>query len=159
MRLMIIIMLLWTGTVKSQGQKIDFALPDLENRQRTFKELMGEKLTLIDFWASWCRPCMRAIPELNLISSEYKAMGVNVIGINCDGPRSASKVLPLSRALQINYPVIRDEGSDVMKSLNLTSFPTLLIVNRLGEILWIHDGFIPGDEVKIKQQIDKFLKN
>ncbi len=139
------------------AQELNFSLRDLENRERTFAGLKGENLTIIDFWATWCRPCLRAIPELNAIYDHYRDRGVNVIGINCDGPRSASKVIPLSRSLQISYPVLRDMDASVMKRLNLSAFPTLVLAGSNGEILWIHEGFVAGDEEVIKEQIEKHL--
>jgi hypothetical protein len=82
---------------------------------------------------------------------------VNIIGINCDGPRSVSKVLPLSRSLKIKYTVLLDINAEVMKSLHLSAFPTLVFVNPEGKIIWIHEGFISGDEELIKRQIEKHL--
>ena len=139
------------------AQTVDFRLRDLDNRERTFSELKGENLTVIDFWATWCRPCLRAIPELNNIYEKYKGKGVGIIGINCDGPRSVSKVIPLSRSLQIQYPVLMDMDATVMKRLNLSAFPTLVLAGGSGEILWIHEGFVPGDEELIREQIEKYL--
>ncbi len=138
-------------------QQVDFRLRDLDNKERTFSELKGENLTIVDFWATWCRPCLRAIPELNMIYDIYTDKGVGIIGINCDGPRSASKVIPLSRSLQIQYPVLRDMDATVMKRLNLSAFPTLVLAGSRGEVLWIHEGFVPGDEELIKEKIDKYL--
>lgn len=154
--LMLVVLLIAAPKI-STGQKINFSLYDLENRRLSFAELKGEKLTVIDFWATWCRPCLRAIPELNDIHDIYSEKGVSVIGINCDGPRSASKVIPLSRSLQIRYHVLKDMNADIMKRLNLSAFPTLVIADDNGSILWVHEGFIPGDEVTIKQQIEKYL--
>ena len=142
---------------KSWGQDVDFRLADLDNRQRTFSELKGEKITIIDFWASWCRPCLRAMPELNTIHQLYQDKGVNIIGINCDGPRSASKVIPLTRSMQIGYTILRDIDAGLMKDLNLSAFPTLLITGSSGDILWVHEGFVQGDEQIIIQKIEKFL--
>ncbi|MFO7922279.1 MAG: TlpA disulfide reductase family protein [Bacteroidales bacterium] len=155
--ILMLVVLVTVATDISTGQKINFSLYDLENRQRSFAELKGEKLTVIDFWATWCRPCLRAVPELNDIYDTYREKGVSVIGINCDGPRSVSKVIPLSRSLQIRYHILKDMNADVMKRLNLSAFPTLLIADDDGSILWVHEGFIPGDEVIIKQQIEKYL--
>ena len=84
----------------------NFELKDLENNIKSFQELKGEKLTLIDFWATWCKPCNKAIPELNKIYDTFQSQGVEIIGINCDGPRSVSKVVPLSKALKIQYPIL-----------------------------------------------------
>ena len=68
----------------------NFLLKDIESQTQSFESLKGEKLTLIDFWATWCKPCVKAIPKLNEIYKEYKEKGVNIIGVNCDGPRSIS---------------------------------------------------------------------
>lgn len=136
----------------------DFKLKDLENNNKSFSELKGEKLTLIDFWATWCKPCLNAIPELNKIYDAYKDKGVSLIGINCDGPRSVAKVGPVSKSLQIKYPVLLDINSEIKTGLNLMAFPTLLIVNNAGKIVWIHEGYIKGDAEEIIKEIEKQLK-
>ena len=102
----------------------NFKLKDIENNVKTYSDLKGSKLTLIDFWATWCKPCVKAIPELNKIYDIYKNQGVEIIGISCDGPRSISKVAPLSKTLQIKYPVLLDINSEVKSDLNLYAFPT-----------------------------------
>lgn len=136
----------------------DFEYKDIENNTRSYNELKGEKLTLIDFWATWCKPCNKAIPELNKIYGLYKNKGVELIGINCDGPRSVSKVAPLSKSLQIQYPVLLDINSDLKTELNILAFPTLIIVNSKGEIVWVHEGFVAGDTEIIISEIEKHLK-
>lgn len=146
-----------SGFSLSAQQVRNFTLIDLNNKQQSFYELKGEKLTIIDFWATWCKPCNKAIPELNKIYGEYKNKGVNVIGINCDGPRSIAKVAPLSKTLRIEYPVLIDMNIQLMAELNLSAYPTLILVNSSDKIVWIHEGFIPGDEVEISKEIDKQL--
>ncbi|NEW81531.1 MAG: TlpA family protein disulfide reductase [Mariniphaga sp.] len=136
----------------------NFEFKDIENISRSFNELKGEKLTLIDFWATWCKPCNKAIPELNKIYDIYKTKGVEIIGINCDGPRSISKVAPLSKSLQIKYPVLIDINSELKAELNVLAFPTLLIVNSKGKVVWIHEGFVSGDNEIIISEIEKQLK-
>jgi thiol-disulfide isomerase/thioredoxin len=136
----------------------NFEYKDLENNSRSFNELKGEKLTLIDFWATWCKPCNKAIPELNKIYGLYKGKGVEIIGINCDGPRSISKVAPLSKSLQIQYPVLLDINSELKSELNILVFPTIIMVNSKGKIVWIHEGFVSGDTEIIISEIEKQLK-
>jgi len=136
----------------------NFHLKNLANELKSFNDLKGEKLTLIDFWATWCKPCNKAIPELNKVYTLYKDKGVEIIGINCDGPRSISKVGPMAKSLQIQYPVLTDINTEVMNDLNLMAYPTLLIVNSEGKILWIHEGYVTGDTELIMAEIDKNLK-
>jgi thiol-disulfide isomerase/thioredoxin len=141
--------------LKAQTVK-DFSLKDIQNTNQTFSKLKGEKLTVIDFWATWCKPCMKAIPELNVLYKEFKEKGVSFISINCDGPRSIAKAGPVSQSLQIEYPVLLDIDSTVKTQLNLSAFPSLILVNTKGKIVWIHEGFVSGDEKEIKEQIEKY---
>ncbi|WP_310381639.1 TlpA disulfide reductase family protein [Flavobacterium sp.] len=141
-----------------QAQTVtDFQLKDIENTSRDFSELKGEKLTLIDFWTTWCKPCNKAIPELNKIYATYKDKGVAIIGISCDGPRSIAKVAPLSKSLQIQYPILLDIDSEIKNRLNLMAFPTLILVNSKGKIIWIHEGFVSGDAELIINELERNL--
>jgi thiol-disulfide isomerase/thioredoxin len=135
----------------------NFHLKDVENTYHSFSELKGNKLILIDFWTSWCSPCNKALPELNKIYKLYKTKGVQIIGINCDGPRSVSKVTPLIKSLQVTYPILMDINSEVMHNLNLNAFPTLIMVNGKDKIVWIHEGFVSGDTEIIIAEIEKNL--
>lgn len=135
----------------------NFRLKDITNTYRSFEELKGTRLTVIDFWATWCKPCKEGIPELNKIYQTFKDRGVNVIGINCDGPRSVSKVMPMVNSLQIKYSILLDINSEVMNKLSLSAFPTLILVDPSGKIVWIHEGFVEGDTRTITSQIEKYL--
>ena len=149
--------ILISGYGLSAQQVRNFILNDLQNKSRSFDELKGEKLTLLDFWATWCKPCNKAIPELNKLYTQFRSKGVNLIGINCDGPRSVAKVAPLSKSLQIEYPVLLDMNAELMNDLNLSAYPTLLMVNSSGKVVWIHEGYVPGDELVIQKEIEKQL--
>jgi predicted transcriptional regulator len=63
------------------------------------------------------------------------------------------------RSMKIQYPVLVDLNSDVKNELNLMAFPTLIIVDPAGKILWIHEGFVTGDAEVIMAEIDKHLNN
>lgn len=151
--------LLCVGFSISAQQLPDFYINDIQNNVQSFEDLKGDKITLFDFWATWCKPCRKAIPELNKIYEEYKDLGVHVVGVNCDGPRSVAKVAPMAKSLQIQYPVLLDINNDLMNDLNLTNFPTLIAVNTKGKVVYVHEGFALGDEIEIKEAIDELLKD
>jgi thiol-disulfide isomerase/thioredoxin len=96
---------------------------------------------------------MKAIPKLSHLSSKYRSKGVQFIGINGDGPRNMAKVGPLTRALQIDYLVLLDPDLTIFQDLNVSTFPTLLILNENNEIIWRHEGFLEGDERLIEEAI------
>ncbi len=147
-------------TLSTHSQTVDnFELKNIEGKYISYNTIKGKKLTVIDFWASWCKPCMKAIPELNSVYNNFKDKEVQVIGVNCDGPRSAAKVEPLVNTLGIKYPVLTDMDKTVMTSLNLSAFPTLILINSANKIVWIHEGFSPGDEKLIHSKIEQELSN
>ena len=158
MKNVFIIGILFIFTSLTYSQKVyDFEFKDINNSTKTYEELKGKKLTLIDFWATWCKPCKKAIPELNKIYEKYRSDGLQIIGISCDGPRSVSKVAPLSKSLQIKYPVLLDINSELRTDLNVSAFPTLIFVNESGEIIKTHEGFVSGDEKEIEKEIKGLL--
>jgi thiol-disulfide isomerase/thioredoxin len=135
----------------------NFELKNLDDRTVRFSELKGERLTVIDFWATWCAPCIRSIPELVKMSEAFASEGVNFVGINVDSPRNLSKVKPFARSLGVTYPVLLDTNSEVMAQLNVTAMPTLLVVDAENEIVLVHEGYRPGDETYLREEIEHLL--
>ncbi|MFY0654568.1 MAG: TlpA family protein disulfide reductase [Cyclobacteriaceae bacterium] len=135
----------------------NYSLRNIDNELVSLHDLKGESVTVIDFWTTWCKPCKKAIPELNKIFSSYQDKGVQIIGVSCDGPRTVAKVPGVSSTLQIQYPVLIDVNSDISNSLNISSFPTLIIMDQKNKIRYIHEGFTPGDEEEIVAAIEKQL--
>ncbi len=143
--------------VKAQLPNLE--LKNLDQEWVSLDELKGEKLTVIDFWATWCKPCVSAIPKLNLLQKEFEPQGVEFIGINTDGPRNQSKVKPFARALNIGYPILFDPDQEAVDELNIAVLPTLLIYNSKGKMVFRHEGFSPGDEVIFKEKLTEILSN
>jgi thiol-disulfide isomerase/thioredoxin len=152
----IVIILLFASNCLA-GTIDDFTLKDLENKRVSFSDLKGEKLTILDFWATWCKPCSRAIPKLISLYEAYKDSGVQVIGISVDSPRNLPKVKPFVNSLGITYPILLDSNSELMSELQVTSLPTFLIVDAQNEIVFFHRGYRPGDETIIREEIDKLI--
>ena len=119
--------------------------------------LEADKLIIVDFWATWCKPCLQSIPKLNELSKEFKNKNVGFIGISIDSPRNISKVKPLVKAMKVEYPILLDPNNEVMADFNITAIPTLLIINHKNDIVYFHEGYKQGDEVVIKNEIQKLL--
>ena len=152
------ILIVFSAVLVTAGTVPDFKLKDLENRRVSYSELKGRKLTLIDFWATWCKPCLRAIPKLVELHDNFKDQGVNTIGVNVDSPRNTPKIKPYVRSVGINYPVVLDLNSELSQELHVTVLPTLLIVDANDEIVYIHQGYRPGDEKVLHNKIRELLK-
>jgi len=142
----------------THAQEPYFRLKDLSNQWKGYNDLKGNSLTVIDFWATWCHPCIRSIPHLNEMAAEFADRGVSFIGISVDGPRNQSKISPFTQSLGISYPILRDLNSELMSELGVTAVPTLLIYNADGEQIFLHEGFRPGDELSIRKALVSFLE-
>jgi len=141
----------------SWSQEPVFRLRDLENKWQEYSDLKGTELTVIDFWATWCQPCVRSIPFLNEMAKEFNSRGVTFIGVSIDGTRNQSKIKPFVQSMGVEYPIIRDLDSELMSDLGVTAVPTLLIYDAEGELIFFHEGFRPGDEEIIRDHIEKLL--
>ncbi|UCF05569.1 MAG: TlpA family protein disulfide reductase [bacterium] len=145
-------------TSVAEGKVKDFRLKNLDNKRVSYSKLKGDKVTVIDFWATWCVPCRRSIPKLVAIHERYREKGVRFIGISVDGPRNLPKVKPHARSLGITYPVVIDINSQIMKELKVISLPTVLLIDQNDEIVYIHRGYRPGDEEILEKEIQKLLE-
>jgi len=137
----------------------DFELKNLSNKRMHYENVKGEKLTVIDFWATWCKPCIRALPKLNEIYIKYESDGVQFVGINVDSPRNDAKIRPFVNTYKLNYTILRDPNSAYSSEANVRYFPTMMVVDSERNILYIHQGFHPGDEKVIEKEIRKHLNS
>jgi thiol-disulfide isomerase/thioredoxin len=118
----------------------------------------GDKPYVLDFWATWCKPC---ILELNTIDESYEdwkaETGIKVIAISIDDARNSVKVMPFVNGRQWEYEVYLDENSDLKRALNVNNIPHTFIISPKGEILWQHNSYTPGDEITLYEAYKNIL--
>ena len=159
MKLLSIKLLLFYVALGLRAQTIyNFNLENTDNQTVFYNDLKGGKLTVIDFWATWCKPCLNAMPKLNMLADTFGNKGVQFVGISVDGPRNWSKVKPFIQSMGIGYPVLIDKDGELMRDLNINAIPTLLIADGKNEIVYLHEGFNLGDEKIIRSELNKLLQ-
>lgn len=159
MKLILSLILFLGGFIDTPPKVTNFRLKNLDNQTISYKVVKGETLTVIDFWATWCKPCIKSIPKLVEISEEFQDQGVSFVGISIDGPRNLAKVKPFARSLGVTYPILLDTNSEVMGKLGVQAIPSLLIINSADEIVYFHEGYKPGEEIAIRNEIIKLLED
>ena len=99
------------------------------------------KVVLIDFWASWCAPCMVAIPRFRDLQTRWGGRGFQVIGISMDD--SASEARLAATRLRVNYPVVMGDAKLAIGYGGILGLPVEMLVGRDGRILSIWHGETP----------------
>ncbi|HKT13503.1 MAG TPA: TlpA disulfide reductase family protein [Terriglobia bacterium] len=114
-----------------QRQQADFTLADLEGHEWTLKNLHG-KVVLVNFWATWCPPCRKEIPDLEALSKRFKGQGLVVLGISDD---DTIKVKAFARREKINYPILLDPEHQVNKLYSVAGIPMSFVYDRDGKLV------------------------
>lgn len=117
----------------------EFRLSSLDGSDLDSKELRG-KVVLINFWASWCGPCLMETPRLVELKKDYAAKGFEIIGIAID-PENKEEILKFVRDLKVNYPVVYSDQK-IEREAGLLGTPTSFLLNRDGSIVHKHLGVV-----------------
>ena len=125
----------------------------MDGGHTTLDELLQDGPVFIDFWATWCAPCKKVMIHLERFQQKYSKHGFNILAVSTDSPRSISKVKSYIRSKKYSFIVALDPNQQIAQKLNATLLPTSLLINQNREIVWFHQGYIPGDEVEIEKQI------
>ena len=111
-------------------QQADFTLKDLEGKTWTLKALRG-KVVLVNFWATWCPPCRKELPDLEALYKRFKDRGLVVLGISDE---TLDKVQPFVARQGMTYPVLLDPGRKINTLFEVSGIPRSLIYDRKGKL-------------------------
>ena len=135
------------------SQVPDFDLPDLNGEKRTLYQQLEKGPVLLDFWATWCKPCLKSLPKLAELEKDLAEQGLAVWAINEDGPRTQAKVEPFVYSLGKELTVLIDENREVMRQFQVNGLPTSILISPNRTIVLRLQGYRPGDEKKIKEKL------
>jgi peroxiredoxin len=109
----------------------EFTLRDLSGKSWTFAELRG-KVVLVNFWATWCPPCRKEMPDLETIYGRFGSKGLVVLGISDEEP---AKVEPFIRERKVSFPVLLDPGRKVNEMFVVDGIPKSFVYDREGKLV------------------------
>jgi peroxiredoxin len=112
-------------------EHLEFTLKDLSGKSWTFRELRG-KVVLVNFWATWCPPCRKEMPDLETLYRRFGSKGLVVLGISDE---DAAKVEPFIRERKVSFPVLLDPGRKVNDMFVVDGLPKTLVYDRDGKLV------------------------
>ncbi|WP_162600514.1 MULTISPECIES: TlpA disulfide reductase family protein [unclassified Massilia] len=128
-------------------------LAGLDGRDWDLSRLRG-KVVVVNFWASWCAPCVEELPVLNALARQAPSM-VAVVGVNYKEPLDT--IERFSAAHPFAYPVLRDRSGEMFKAWTAGVMPTTILVDRQGRARWRSVGELGADDTRLKAAIDALL--
>jgi len=153
----VVISLLFSTTIFAENKIIQaptFVLPGIDNAQVNLEDYRG-KVVLVDFWASWCTPCIRSFPWMDEMVDKYGEQGFEIIAINMD-----QESILATKFLQ-RYPnkltIAFDPQGVVAEQYEIMGLPNSFILNRKGEIVYKHVGFRLAELDKYEAEILSLL--
>ncbi len=109
----------------------EFTLKDLSGKNWTFAELRG-KVVLVNFWATWCPPCRKEMPDLETLFERFSSKGLVVLGISDE---ETAKVEPFIRERKLSFPVLLDPGRKVNEMFIVEGIPKSFVYDREGKLV------------------------
>lgn len=129
-----------------------FKLPDFEGNSVSLADFKG-KVVFLDFWATWCGPCVSAMPHIQALYEKYKDKGLVVIGMNLDSDQEAAKKFAKEKGFTYRHLFAGEIGDDYP----LRGIPTFFIIDREAVVRYQESGFAPGLEKEWEKEIEELL--
>jgi peroxiredoxin len=112
-------------------QQANFTLTDLEGKSWTLRDLRG-KVVVVNFWATWCPPCRKEMPDLNALYQQFKDQGLVILAISDE---EVGKVSPFIAEHKISYPILLDPGRKVNEMFQVEGIPKSFVYDREGKLV------------------------
>lgn len=138
------------------GKEIELKLKDLFGTDQSLSQYKG-RIVVLNFWATYCVPCRKEMPDLAAIQNEYAALGVQVIGASTDEAADRPKVLQFIKETKVNFPIWMGANSADMTRFGLgEALPGTVVIDKTGKIVKVISGVVTVAE--LKKQIDSMLQ-
>ena len=137
------------------GKEAELTLKDMFGVDQRLSSLRG-RIVILNFWATWCGPCKKEMPDLAAIQNQYAAFGVQVVGASADTMAEVKAVRQFVKDASINFPIWLGATTEQMAQFGLgPALPGTAIIGRDGKIVALFPGVITQEE--IKKHLDKLV--
>jgi thiol-disulfide isomerase/thioredoxin len=132
------------------GPAPEFRLHDASGNVHQLDTLKGQ-VVMINFWASWCGPCRQEMPLLEAIFQKYEPLGFTLLAVNVEENSADGEAWLRDRP--VSFPVLYDPDNQVSKLFDVIAMPSTVLIDRQGNVRYLHHGYKPGYEEDYMNQI------
>ena len=137
------------------GQAVELKLKDLSGVEQSLESLKG-RIVILNFWATFCIPCRKEMPDLAALQNQFAPFGVQVIGVSTDDLEDRAKVLQFVRETKVNFPIWVGGSSQDMMAFGLgAALPGTVVIDRDGRVVRSISGVI--DQAMLRKEIESLL--
>lgn len=137
------------------GPAPDFELQSRNGGLVSLSGLRGN-VVMINFWATWCGPCRQEMPHLEALYKRYADLGFTILGVNVEEDSSLSD--QFLAETPVSFPILFDPKNSVSALYDVNAMPSTVIVDRGGNMRFVHHGYQPGYEDEYQNQIRMLLR-
>jgi peroxiredoxin len=148
--------------VTSQGlignKAPDFSIERVPSRgaKISLSSLKG-KVVVLDFWGTFCEPCKKSFPKLEVLQHKYAESGLAVVAISEDEADDKDKIADFASALGAKFAIGWDADKSVARHYNPPTMPSSFVVDRKGHVRFAHAGYHDGDEAELEKELKGLL--
>jgi thiol-disulfide isomerase/thioredoxin len=133
-----------------------FELATLDGGQFKLADQKDKNVVILDFWATWCGPCRRAMPVISKVARQYQDKGVVFYAVNIDEDGDTVKQFLKDEELEV--PVVLDKGGEVAKKYLANAIPQTVLVGKDGRVQVVHVGLLPDLEQRLTGELDALIQ-
>lgn len=134
----------------------DFLLKTLDGQNRSLQQDRG-KVVLMNFWATWCPPCIREMPAMQRLYDKFRAQGLEIVAVSVD-QGNPDAVRKFSESLKLNFPVVLDPEQVTKQAYQVRALPTTYLIDRKGRVVAVGMGAREWDGESAFGLVEHLLK-
>jgi peroxiredoxin len=149
-------LLVWSASAgEISGAAPNFDLVARDGGRVQLAELEGQ-VVMVNFWATWCGPCREEMPHLEALYQRYNSLGFTLLGVNVEEDSSGAD--EFLAETPVSFPILFDPESTVSELYDVIAMPSTVLIDRAGNMRFIHHGYKPGYENEYQTQIRALLR-
>lgn len=150
------VMLGWSASAgELSGAAPGFDLASRDGGRVALSELSGQ-VVMVNFWATWCGPCRQEMPHLEALHQRYSDLGFTLLGVNVEEDSSGADAFLAETP--VSFPILFDPENQVSELYNVVAMPSTVLIDKTGNMRYIHHGYKPGYENDYQSQIRALIR-